>query len=102
MAELNPEQWAEVERLFKCAAELQPKAWELRKSLLGPEDPATLADEAALAGVLDGTDRYDESEPMYHHVLSEFEKIYGPSHYEIDRKSTRLNSSHLVISYAVF
>jgi tetratricopeptide (TPR) repeat protein len=59
------------------------KAWVLRKSLLGPEDPATLADEAALAGVLDGLARYDESEPMYHHVLGEFEKIYGSNHYEI-------------------
>src|SRR2546426_7060919 len=28
-------------------------------------------------------------------------KLLGP-HHELDRKSTRLNSSHLVISYAVF
>lgn len=59
------------------------KAWVLRKSLLGPEEPATLADEAALAGVLDGLERYDESEQIYHHVLGKFEEIYGPNHYEI-------------------
>jgi tetratricopeptide (TPR) repeat protein len=59
------------------------KAWELRKALLGTEAPAALADEAALAGVLDGLDRYDESEPMYHHVLGAFERIYGLHHYEI-------------------
>src|SRR5256885_12019565 len=30
------------------------------------------------------------------------DEIYGPWQWHKDRKSTRLNSSHLVISYAVF
>src|SRR5438034_2361307 len=31
-----------------------------------------------------------------------FAWLYQRQHYELDRKSTRLNSSHTVISYAVF
>src|SRR5256885_5410012 len=34
-------------------------------------------------------------------VDAEYERPAGRAH-EVDRKSTRLNSSHLVISYAVF
>src|SRR5256885_4279225 len=33
---------------------------------------------------------------------SYFERVHAPSIIATDRKSTRLNSSHLVISYAVF
>src|SRR5256885_3769168 len=37
------------------------------------------------------------------HRLKELFDMYGnPFHWFSDRKSTRLNSSHLVISYAVF
>ena len=42
-----------------------------------------MADAAAYAGVLDGLERYDESEPIYRRVLSAFEKIHGLEHYEI-------------------
>ncbi len=59
------------------------KAWEINRRLLGEDAAVTLADAAAYAGVLDGLERYDESEPIYRHVLIEFEKIYGPEHYEI-------------------
>src|SRR2546426_3745335 len=34
--------------------------------------------------------------------LREMEHAAGPGERAVDRKSTRLNSSHLVISYAVF
>ena len=43
----------------------------------------TSADAAALAGILDGLERYDESEPIYRRALAAFEQIYGPEHYEI-------------------
>ena len=59
------------------------KAWHLNRQLLGEDDPITLADAAAYAGVLDGLERYDESEPIYRHVLERFEIIYGTEHYEI-------------------
>src|SRR5256885_11341126 len=35
-------------------------------------------------------------------ILSRFDHPGEPVHGGVDRKSTRLNSSHLVISYAVF
>src|SRR5256885_12196945 len=47
---------------------------------------------------------------MFHHIRGVFENSVGENHHtkaalvthNKDRKSTRLNSSHLVISYAVF
>ena len=59
------------------------KAWEINRQLLGEDDPITLADAAAYAGVLDGLERYDESERIYRRVLEKFEIIYGTEHYEI-------------------
>jgi tetratricopeptide (TPR) repeat protein len=59
------------------------KAWEINSQLLGEDDPITLADAAAYAGVLDGLERYDESERIYQRVLEKFEIIYGTEHYEI-------------------
>src|SRR5205807_6156612 len=38
----------------------------------------------------------DDTHPAFSHKITE------PARFEGDRKSTRLNSSHLVISYAVF
>src|SRR2546426_4305291 len=35
-------------------------------------------------------------------VVVNFVEAWGDGDYDLDRKSTRLNSSHLVISYAVF
>src|SRR6266850_542480 len=37
-----------------------------------------------------------------HHYRHVYRPYYRPYYYARDRKSTRLNSSHLVISYAVF
>jgi tetratricopeptide (TPR) repeat protein len=59
------------------------KAYELRRSALGEEHPVTLADGAALAGILDGLERYEESEGLYLRALAGFEARYGPVHYEI-------------------
>ena len=59
------------------------KAWQIRRALLGDDSPETLADAAAYAGILDGLELYEESEPIYRHVLAAFEQLYGPEHYEI-------------------
>src|SRR2546426_4042450 len=47
------------------------------------------------AGALDGAQGGDEA-------AREAQLHRRPGHHQGDRKSTRLNSSHLVISYAVF
>jgi tetratricopeptide (TPR) repeat protein len=59
------------------------RAWEIRRELRGDDDPITLADACALAGVLDGLERYEESERIYRHAISVFESIYGPEHLEV-------------------
>jgi hypothetical protein len=42
-----------------------------------------VADIAALAAILDGQGKYDESEPLYQRALAIFAREYGPEHYEI-------------------
>lgn len=59
------------------------RAWEIRKKALGAQHPDALADAVAYAGVLDGLERYDESEAIYRDVLVQYEKIYRSDHYEI-------------------
>src|SRR5256885_8797598 len=39
---------------------------------------------------------------LFHHATGGARQLQGRHHRPKDRKSTRLNSSHLVISYAVF
>jgi tetratricopeptide (TPR) repeat protein len=59
------------------------KAWDISRRLLGEDDPRTMLDAAAYAGVLDGLGRYDESERTYRRALEIFEKTYGAQHYEV-------------------
>ena len=68
---------------FAAAEEPARKAWEISRRMLGEADPRTMLDAAAYAGVLDGLERYDESEPIYRRALAIFEQGYGPEHYEI-------------------
>jgi tetratricopeptide (TPR) repeat protein len=68
---------------FAAAEEPARKAWEISRQLLGEDDPRTMLDAAACAGVLDGLERYDESEPIYRRALAVFERSYGPEHYEV-------------------
>jgi len=42
-----------------------------------------LAAACALAGILDGLERWEESEPMYRRALVFWETLVGPEHYEI-------------------
>ena len=67
---------------FDLAEEPARRAWEMRRSMLGDEDAATLADAVAYAAVLDGLKRYSESRPIYEHALAVYERIFGPEHYE--------------------
>ena len=59
------------------------RAWEIRRAILGPDHTDTLADACAYAAILDGLERYEESEPIYRHALSIFEERLGPDHLEI-------------------
>lgn len=59
------------------------RAWEIRCAALGPEHPETLADWCAYAALLDGLGRLEESEPIYRHSISVFERIFGPCHPQI-------------------
>src|SRR5256885_9880159 len=50
-------------------------------------------------------DKNDKTSPpkeLFKHMISDIANYTVPSSPSGDRKSTRLNSSHLVISYAVF
>jgi tetratricopeptide (TPR) repeat protein len=42
-----------------------------------------MMDAVALAGVLDGLERFEESEPLYRRALKVYEQTYGPEHYEV-------------------
>lgn len=68
---------------FAAGEEPARKAWGIRANALGANHPDALADAVAYAGVLDGLERYDESEKIYRDVLVEYEKIYPAEHYEI-------------------
>jgi tetratricopeptide (TPR) repeat protein len=58
-------------------------AWEISRKLLSEDDPRTMADATAYAAVLDGLERYDESEPIYRQALAVSERAYGLEHYEV-------------------
>jgi tetratricopeptide (TPR) repeat protein len=59
------------------------RACEISQASLGKEHPRTLQDLGAYAAVLDGLERYDESECIYREVLAAWELIGGPEHYEV-------------------
>jgi tetratricopeptide (TPR) repeat protein len=68
---------------FTSAEQPGRKAWEISRRLLGEDDSRTLFDAAAYAAILDGLQRYDESEAIYRRALAIFEKTFGPQHYEV-------------------
>jgi tetratricopeptide (TPR) repeat protein len=59
------------------------RAWGISRGLLGEDDPRTMLEAAAYAGVLVGLGKYGESERIYRRALEIFEKTYGPQHYEV-------------------
>jgi tetratricopeptide (TPR) repeat protein len=68
---------------FTAAEPPGRKAWEISRRLLGEDDPRTLFDAVAYAAILDGLQRYVESEAIYRRALVIFEKTFGPEHYEV-------------------
>ena len=68
---------------YVAAEEPARKAWEISRQHLGEDDPRTMLDAAAYAAILDGLERYDESEPIYLRALAVFERAFGPEHYEV-------------------
>jgi len=68
---------------FTSAEQPGRRAWEISRRLLGEDDPRTLFDAVAYAAILDGLQRYDESEAIYRRALAIFEKTFGPEHYEV-------------------
>jgi tetratricopeptide (TPR) repeat protein len=68
---------------FASAEQPGRRAWEISRRLLGEDDPRTLFDAVAYAAILDGLQRYDESEAIYRRALAVFGKTFGPEHYEV-------------------
>jgi tetratricopeptide (TPR) repeat protein len=68
---------------FTAAEPPGRKAWEISRRLFGEDAPQTLFDAVAYAAILDGLQRYDESEAIYRRALVIFEKTFGPEHYEV-------------------
>jgi tetratricopeptide (TPR) repeat protein len=68
---------------FTAAEPPGRRAWEISRRLLGEDAPQTLFDAVAYAAILDGLQRYDESEAIYRRALAIFEKTFGPEHYEV-------------------
>jgi tetratricopeptide (TPR) repeat protein len=64
-------------------AAFQWYSWPGNIRELGEDDPRTLFDAVAYAAILDGLQRYDESEAIYRRALVIFEKTFGPEHYEV-------------------
>jgi tetratricopeptide (TPR) repeat protein len=68
---------------FTAAESPGRKAWDISRRLLCEDDPRTLFDAVAYAAILDGLQRYDESEAIYRRALAIFEQTFGPEHYEV-------------------
>jgi tetratricopeptide (TPR) repeat protein len=68
---------------FTAAAPPGRKAWAISRRLLGEDNPRTLFDAVAYAAILDGLQRYDESEAIYRRALVTFVKTFGSEHYEV-------------------
>jgi tetratricopeptide (TPR) repeat protein len=68
---------------FASAEQPGRRAWEISRRLLGEDNPGTLFDAVAYAGILDGLQRYGESEAIYRRALAIFDRTFGPEHYEV-------------------
>ena len=68
---------------FAAAEEPGRKAWNISSELLDEDDPRVMRDAAAYAAILDGLERYGESETIYLRVLAVMSRIFGREHYEV-------------------
>ncbi|MGA7929602.1 MAG: tetratricopeptide repeat protein [Candidatus Sulfotelmatobacter sp.] len=67
---------------FLAAEQPGRKAWEISRRLLGEDDPRAQMDAVAYAAILDGLQRYEESEAIYRAALEIFDKQFGSEHFE--------------------
>jgi tetratricopeptide (TPR) repeat protein len=58
------------------------KGLAIRLAAQGPDHVDTAADMAALAAILDGQRRFEESEALHLHAVAVFERQFGPEHIE--------------------
>ncbi len=76
---------ATADRLYYTESKNEPAlvagrtAWEGRKTLLGPDQRKSLSSENLVANCLYSLNHYDESEPLYLHVLAVREKAWAKS-----------------------
>jgi tetratricopeptide (TPR) repeat protein len=68
---------------FAAAEEPTRRAWEISRRLLGADDPRTIRDAVAYAAILDGLERYDESERIYLSALAIYDTSLGADHDEV-------------------
>jgi tetratricopeptide (TPR) repeat protein len=70
-------------RRFSRGEKYARKALQLRRKCAVPSSLAVASDRAALAAILDGLHRYEESEGHYQQALRAYRREYGASHPEI-------------------
>src|SRR2546426_7050631 len=102
LVELNVRLLARTAKAFNMPIVLSTVGVAAR--INGPTQPAILAELPGLQ-VIDRTTMNAFEDRAFREAVKKTGRkrlIFGGLHTEIDRKSTRLNSSHLVISYAVF
>jgi tetratricopeptide (TPR) repeat protein len=68
---------------FRAAEPHARRAVAIRRKVLGPRHPETLADEAALVAVLDGLEQWDEAEPLHRRIVSDLQRVHGRAHAEV-------------------
>jgi serine/threonine protein kinase len=66
--------------LFSRAEPLLKQAVEIRRSVLGPEHPDTLASTGRLARIIQSEGRYAEAAKLEREVVSVEERVLGPDH----------------------
>jgi tetratricopeptide (TPR) repeat protein len=77
---------------FKAAEPPARKGVAIREKKLPPDDPILAEDIAALAAILDGLRKYEESEPIYLRVLQIFRK--RGAHYDVAVNLHNLAAAH--------
>jgi Flp pilus assembly protein TadD len=54
-----------------------------RAKIAAAHSIAVASDKVALAAILDGLGKFDESQKLYRQALRTYRRVYGPSHREI-------------------
>jgi tetratricopeptide (TPR) repeat protein len=81
-------------RRFKVAEKYARKGLRLRLQTQAGNSVVVASDSAALAAILDGLGKYDESERLYHQALKIYRKQFGADHAEIAVVLNNLGALH--------